>query len=165
VEIWVASHATRLSTCQNLKNLGFSLTKEQSKVKWTSSESSLSTFWDFDIALSLTPNQMPVCISHLFRILTEFCGQSFGKLLPYLYEKPLALILFLGCERIISKAKETCKKVVVGYILRHHPSWIRFIEEAKKMGKRASVMRMNSISRAMATLWDVNRIDEKLSPS
>lgn len=39
-------------------------------------------------------------------------------------------------------AKRLNKKLVVGYILRVHPSWIKFIEVAQGLGKPL-VMRMN----------------------
>jgi predicted dehydrogenase len=32
-------------------------------------------------------------------------------------------------------AKKSGKKLVVGYILRHHPSWEKFIELAQQLGK------------------------------
>ena len=38
--------------------------------------------------------------------------------------------------------KRTNKKLVIGYILRVHPSWIKFIEIARTLGKPL-VMRMN----------------------
>jgi predicted dehydrogenase len=39
-------------------------------------------------------------------------------------EKPLATTA-ADAERVAAKARETGRKVVVGYILRHHPSWQR----------------------------------------
>jgi predicted dehydrogenase len=69
-----------------------------------------------------------------------------------------------GCEKIIAKAQEKDKKVVVGYILRHHPSWIRFIEEAQKMGKPL-VIRMNLNQQSQGFMWDVHRnLMKSLSP-
>ena len=53
---------------------------------------------------------------------------------------------------------------MVGYILRHHPSWIRFIEEAQKMGKPL-VMRMNLNQQSQGFMWDVHRnLLKSLSP-
>ena len=78
-------------------------------------------------------------------------------------EKPLAISL-VGARRIIAKAQETNKKVVVGYILRHHPSWIRFIEEAQKLGKPL-VMRMNLNQQSQGYMWEVHRnLMKSLSP-
>lgn len=44
-------------------------------------------------------------------------------------EKPLATNV-PDAKRVVECAKETSRKLVVGYILRHHPSWVRLIEEA-----------------------------------
>jgi predicted dehydrogenase len=41
-------------------------------------------------------------------------------------EKPLADTVE-DAERVVAVAKRTGRKLVIGYILRHHPSWIRFI--------------------------------------
>ena len=56
-------------------------------------------------------------------------------------EKPLAESV-AEAESIVAKARSTNKKLVIGYILRHHPSWIKFIEIAQTLGKPL-VMRMN----------------------
>ena len=48
-------------------------------------------------------------------------------------EKPLATTA-ADAGRVAAKARETGRKVVVGYILRHHPSWQRLIAEARAMG-------------------------------
>src|SRR5690349_21373023 len=48
-------------------------------------------------------------------------------------EKPLATRV-ADAERVVAAAKANGRKLVVGYILRHHPSWIGFIAEARKLG-------------------------------
>jgi predicted dehydrogenase len=48
-------------------------------------------------------------------------------------EKPLATTV-ADAERVVAAAKANGRKLVVGYILRHHPSWVRFIAEARKLG-------------------------------
>ena len=44
-------------------------------------------------------------------------------------EKPIAADL-IGSRKIIDKVEEKNKKLVVGYILRHHPIWKEFIKDA-----------------------------------
>ena len=56
-------------------------------------------------------------------------------------EKPLAETV-AGAEQVVAKAREAGRKLVVGYILRHHPSWRKFVEAARGLGKPL-VMRMN----------------------
>jgi predicted dehydrogenase len=78
-------------------------------------------------------------------------------------EKPIADTL-AGAIRVADVAKKTGKKLVVGYILRHHPSWIKFIELAKEMGKPL-VMRMNLNQQSHGYMWDVHRnLMNSLSP-
>ena len=119
-------------------------------------------FEDFDQALIATQPDA-VCISTYPDTHEEFALKALDTNCHVFIEKPLADSI-LGCERIIEKAKEKNKKVVVGYILRHHPSWIRFIEEASKMGKPL-VMRMNLNQQSHGYMWDVHRnLMKSLSP-
>jgi predicted dehydrogenase len=48
-------------------------------------------------------------------------------------EKPLATTV-TDAKRVAAKAEQTGRKLVVGYILRHHPSWMRLISEARDLG-------------------------------
>lgn len=78
-------------------------------------------------------------------------------------EKPLADSI-AGSERIIAAAQKANKKVVVGYILRHHPSWMKFTEIAQSLGKPL-VMRMNLNQQSHGRMWDVHRnLMKSLSP-
>ncbi len=70
-------------------------------------------------------------------------------------EKPLAESVPMA-ERIVAKAKATNRKLVIGYILRHHPSWIRFIELARTLGKPL-VMRMNLNQQSSGSSWKTHK--------
>lgn len=119
-------------------------------------------FSDFAEALTQTKPDA-VCISTYPDTHEEFAVKSLEAGCHVFIEKPLADTI-KGCERIIAKAKEVNKKVVVGYILRHHPSWMRFIEEAEKLGKPL-VMRMNLNQQSQGYMWDVHRnLMKSLSP-
>ncbi|MCR8722719.1 Gfo/Idh/MocA family protein [Frigidibacter sp. ROC022] len=61
---------------------------------------------------------------------------------------------------VVDKAKATGRKLVLGYILRVHPSWIKFIELGKTLGKPL-VMRLNlnQQSSGDAWAWHKNLID------
>jgi predicted dehydrogenase len=53
---------------------------------------------------------------------------------------------------------------VVGYILRHHPSWLKFIELAQSLGTPL-VMRMNLNQQSSGALWATHRhLMESMSP-
>lgn len=78
-------------------------------------------------------------------------------------EKPLADSVE-GAERVVKAANKAGKKLVVGYILRHHPSWERFIEIAQTLGKPL-VMRMNLNQQSSADMWTLHRnLMKSLSP-
>ena len=70
-------------------------------------------------------------------------------------EKPVATTV-AGCARVIAAARAGQRTLVVGYILRHHPSWQRFIAEARLLGKPL-VMRMNLNQQSHGRMWEVHR--------
>ncbi|WP_026968108.1 Gfo/Idh/MocA family protein [Algoriphagus terrigena] len=119
-------------------------------------------FENFEKALDETKPDA-VCISTYPDTHEEFALKALVAGCHIFIEKPLADTIS-GCEKIIEKALQVDKKVVVGYILRHHPSWIRFIEESQKMGKPL-VMRMNLNQQSQGYMWDVHRsLMKSLSP-
>lgn len=66
-------------------------------------------------------------------------------------EKPISSTVE-GAQRVADCAKCLNKKVVVGYILRHHPSWIKFIELSHQLGSPL-VMRMNLNQQSHGKTW------------
>jgi predicted dehydrogenase len=78
-------------------------------------------------------------------------------------EKPLADTV-ADAERVVATAKRTGKKLVIGYILRHHPSWIKFIALAKTLGSPL-VFRMNLNQQSSGKQWeDHKKLLQSLSP-
>lgn len=67
-------------------------------------------------------------------------------------EKPLADTIE-NAEKAVATAKRTGKKLVVGYILRQHPSWTKFIEIARQLGTPL-VFRMNLNQQSNNETWD-----------
>ena len=55
-----------------------------------------------------------------------------------------------------SFAKSKNKALVVGYILRQHPSWIKFVEVAKTLGTPL-VMRMNLNQQSYGKNWETHK--------
>ena len=70
-------------------------------------------------------------------------------------EKPLAETVEKA-RAIAQKAAEVNRKVVVGYILRHHPSWVKFIEIARGMGTPLA-MRMNLNQQSKGDNWQTHK--------
>lgn len=70
-------------------------------------------------------------------------------------EKPLATTVE-DARRVVDCAVANGRKLVVGYILRHHPSWIRLIEEARKLGG-PFVFRMNLNQQSSGAAWTTHK--------
>ena len=70
-------------------------------------------------------------------------------------EKPLATTV-ADAERVVAAAKAADRKLVIGYILRHHPSWMRLIEEARKLGP-PYVFRMNLNQQSSGPTWETHK--------
>ena len=70
-------------------------------------------------------------------------------------EKPLADTL-AAAERVVAAAREAKKALLIGYILRVHPSWMRFIEIGRSLGKPL-VMRMNLNQQSSGSFWEVHK--------
>ena len=63
-------------------------------------------------------------------------------------------------EKVVATARKRNRKLVLGYILRVHPSWMKFIELGKTLGKPL-VMRLNlnQQSNGKAWTWHKNLIN------
>jgi predicted dehydrogenase len=77
-------------------------------------------------------------------------------------EKPLATTV-ADAKRVADCARRTGKKVVVGYILRHHPSWMRLIAEARALGG-PYVFRLNLNQQSSGSTWEVHKALMQTTP-
>jgi predicted dehydrogenase len=78
-------------------------------------------------------------------------------------EKPLAETV-AEAQSIVDSAKAHNRKLVIGYILRVHPAWVRFIELARTLGKPL-VMRMNLNQQSHGASWNTHRnLMKSMSP-
>ncbi|MCR6670496.1 Gfo/Idh/MocA family protein [Devosia ginsengisoli] len=66
-------------------------------------------------------------------------------------EKPIATTI-ADARKVVATARRTNRKLVLGYILRVHPSWIKFTELSKTLGKPL-VMRMNLNQQSNGPAW------------
>lgn len=69
-------------------------------------------------------------------------------------EKPIAATAE-DAQELVRIARENRRVLVVGYILRHHPTWQQFIAEAAKCG-RPLVMRMNLNQQSDGEMWQTH---------
>ncbi len=111
-------------------------------------------FSDFEDALARAEPDV-VCVATYTETHAEYAQWAMQMGCHVFVEKPLALNVEQAAD-IVAKAQQHGRKLVVGYILRQHPSWIKFIEIARSLGKPL-VMRMNLNQQSSGHEWDVHR--------
>ena len=114
----------------------------------------VSQFDDFDKALKETKPDI-VSISSYTETHKDFAIKSLNSGAHIFIEKPLAENI-KDAEEIISLAKKKNKKILVGYILRHHPTWNKFIKLSHNLGSPL-VMRMNLNQQSSGDQWTVHK--------
>lgn len=93
----------------------------------------------------------------------DFAIQAMQEGAHVFVEKPLAATVE-DAQRVVTLAQQTKRKLVVGYILRRHPSWQRLIEEARALGG-PFVFRMNLNQQSSGAEWEVHkRLMQTTSP-
>ncbi len=110
-------------------------------------------FRDFYQALEKTKPDA-VSISTYPDTHAAFALAAFAAGCDVFIEKPLAETV-AEAEEIVATAKSSGKKLVIGYILRHHPSWQKFIEMSHDLGKPL-VMRMNLNQQSSGDMWNTH---------
>ncbi len=119
-------------------------------------------FTDFDEALTATKPDV-VSINTWSDTHAAYAIQAMEAGAHVFVEKPLADTVE-DAQRVVDTAMRTGRKLVIGYILRHHPSWIKFIEIARTLGT-PHVFRMNLNQQSSGAAWDAHkRLLQSLSP-
>jgi predicted dehydrogenase len=77
-------------------------------------------------------------------------------------EKPLATTV-ADARRVVDCARRLGRKLVVGYILRHHPSWQRLIAEARSLGG-PYVFRLNLNQQSSGATWETHKSLMRTTP-
>ncbi|WP_112963072.1 Gfo/Idh/MocA family oxidoreductase [Agrobacterium sp. fls2-241-TYG-188a] len=77
-------------------------------------------------------------------------------------EKPLATTV-ADAERVVACARANGRKLVVGYILRHHPSWVKLISLARDLGG-PYVFRMNLNQQSSGKTWETHKALMQTTP-
>lgn len=157
-----ASHATAYHNMDAFEICGLVSGKDSKKMLNEKLGGKYELFDDYYAALEATKPDA-VCISTYPDTHEAFAIKAFEKGCDVFVEKPLADTVE-GSERVVAAAIKANKKLVVGYILRHHPSWEKFIEIAQQMGKPL-VMRMNLNQQSSGKMWTLHRnLMNSLSP-
>ncbi len=157
-----ASHATAYHNLDGFDICGIVSRGKSKEVLNKKLGGGYALFDDYEKALEAT-NPDAVCISTYPDTHESYAIRAIEKGCHVFVEKPLADSVE-GAERVQQAAIKHNKKLVVGYILRHHPSWIRFIEISQEMGKPL-VMRMNLNQQSDGAMWTLHRnLMKSLSP-
>ena len=115
----------------------------------------------FDVGLALRPGLVSVNTYTDSHAAYAIAAMEAGA--HVFVEKPLAPTV-AEAERVVAVARQTGRKLVVGYILRHHPSWIEFIRQARQLGP-PFVMRMNLNQQSSGAAWAIHkRLMDSTSP-
>jgi len=157
-----ASHATAYHHMDGFQICGIVSTGKSKEVLNAKLGGGYTMFSSYEEALEKTSPDA-VCISTYPDTHEDFAIKAFSRGCHVFIEKPVADTV-AGAERVVAAAIKANRKLVVGYILRHHPSWERFVQLAHELGKPL-VMRMNLNQQSHGVMWDVHRnLMKSLSP-
>ncbi|WP_086475608.1 Gfo/Idh/MocA family protein [Arenibacter amylolyticus] len=144
------SHARAYHKLDGFEIVGLVSRSPESREKLSKELGGLPTFSDFGNALQETKPDV-VSINTYPDTHAPYAKMSLEANAHVFVEKPLALTVE-EAQELVDLAKEKNKKMVVGYILRVHPSWTKFVEVARDLGKPL-VMRMNLNQQSSGTHW------------
>ena len=139
------------------------MARGESKSKLNSELGNIYILFDsYEDALAETKPDA-VCIATYPDTHKDYAIKAFQSGAHVFMEKPLAEDV-TSAQDVVDAAVKYDRKLVVGYILRYHPSWIKFIELSKTMGKPL-VMRMNLNQQSHGYMWNVHKnLMSSLSP-
>ncbi len=144
------SHAKAYHQLAGFKIVGLVSRKPDSRNKLSELLGGYPTFGDYLEALEQTQPEA-VAISTYPDTHATFIEAALNAGAHVFVEKPLALTVEESV-RLAELAKSKGKKMVVGYILRVHPAWDKFVELARSLGKPL-VMRMNLNQQSSEEQW------------
>ncbi|HWK68554.1 MAG TPA: Gfo/Idh/MocA family oxidoreductase [Rhizobiaceae bacterium] len=152
-----ASHASAYHRLDGFEIVGLMSRSIKSK-KITAELSGYPLYEDFEQALRETKPDA-VSINSWPNTHAEYALKAIDAGCHVFMEKPLATNIE-DAEKVVAAARARNRKLVLGYILRVHPSWVKFIETGKTLGKPL-VMRLNlnQQSSGQAWHWHKNLID------
>ncbi len=156
------SHARAYHKLEDFNIVGLVDRNQDNLDRLTREMGNYPVFTDFEVALSETKPDA-VCICTYPGTHAEFSIKALEAGCHVFVEKPIAETVD-DANAVVDAANKAGKKVVVGYILRHHPGWKKFIEIAGELGKPL-VMRMNLNQQSTGKEWKVHKsIMEAMSP-
>jgi predicted dehydrogenase len=144
------SHALAYAKIEGYELVGL-CTRNIDKVELPPELQGVAKFNDFEKALAeLKPDV--VSVNTMPDTHADFAIKAMEAGAHVFVEKPMA-ISAADAERVVEVAKRTNRKLVIGYILRQHPSWVKFIEIARELGTPL-VFRMNLNQQSNGETWE-----------
>lgn len=156
------SHARAYHQLDAFEIIGLVSRSPESREKLSEELGGLPTFNSFDSALRETKPDV-VSLNTYPDTHAEYVKKSLEAGAHVFVEKPLAMTVG-EAEELIAFAKAKKLKIVVGYILRVHPTWNKFVEVAQTLGKPL-VMRMNLNQQSSGAHWNTHKqLMKSMSP-
>lgn len=156
------SHARAYHQLEDFDIVGLVSRKPESREKLSLELGGYPTFGDYKTALE-TVQPDAVSINTYPDTHSEYIQMALNADCHVFVEKPLALTVE-DAQQLVDLALEKGKKMVVGYILRVHPAWEKFVEVARNLGKPL-VMRMNLNQQSSGAHWHTHKqLMKSMSP-
>ncbi len=144
------SHARAYHQIKQFEIVGLVSRKPKSRENLSAVLGGYPTFEDYETALAVTKPDA-VSINTYPDTHADYIRDALNADAHVFVEKPLALTVE-DAQNLVRLALEKDKKMVVGYILRVHPAWTKFVAIARTLGKPL-VMRMNLNQQSSGTTW------------
>lgn len=150
-----ASHARAYHGMAEFEIVGLVSRGPETRGRLSAELGGLPQFDNFKKAFAATRPDA-VSINTYVETHAPFCMAALNAGCHVFIEKPLAENVEQA-EEIFALARKKKRKVVVGYILRVHPAWQKFIEIARTLGKPLAMrMNLNQQSSGAEWLWHKN---------
>ena len=148
------SHAKAYAAIDGFELAGLCERKIAERTDLPAEWASIPRFEDYGAALEAVKPDV-VSINTWSDTHADFAVRAFKAGAHVFVEKPIAeTCRTRGASS--PRRKKAGKKLVIGYILRVHPSWIKFVELAHGLGKPL-VMRMNLNQQSIGDAWTGTR--------
>jgi len=149
-----ASHARAYHSMDGFKIVGLVSRTPTSRNLLSAELGGLPTFASYEYALSETHPDV-VSINTYPDTHLDYVRMGLEANCHVFVEKPLAETAE-DAQLLVDLAHKFNRKVVIGYILRVHPAWAKFISLAQQLGKPL-VMRMNLNQQSSGNQWGTHR--------
>ena len=157
-----ASHARAYHQMKGFEIVGLVSRKPESREKLSTALGGYPTFSSYESALKHTKPDA-VSINTYPDTHADYIRAALKANAHVFVEKPLALTV-LEAEDLTALAKSKNRKMMVGYILRVHPAWTKFVQIARTLGKPL-VMRMNLNQQSYGGHWYTHKqLMQSMSP-